>query len=417
MATSSKPGSGRNVPPPAGARPASPYARFIPREELGDFASWQPGTFGGAVPGSHGSPGAPAAAGADAGAAEPVPATAEDWQARVAAARQTGYQEGYRDGLVALESFKQSFAQQATAQIGALLEAFDGQFDALDAEAARAVAQTAVKLARQVLRTELQLRPELVAQVAAEAVNAVMLSARHISVQVHPHDLPLVAEGAAEALAARACGVVSLAVAATRGMAVIMVRSSMCGGQRVGMPAAMPLHGSVVAASLLQPCRHESLFLRPALEQLAHRGHAGLVRQQRAAQLQHARFGRLQLAVLLAQGLVQALHEVAVAVQQFDRCRAAGPRGAALVIFAAVSVQLFGLQPQPVRSLFGVQQRGQRLVALAHGVFEQGVQCGGHRVRPRVRCPSGGAAWRGWRPARRVRACPAAAARSSSAAA
>jgi flagellar assembly protein FliH len=30
-----------------------------------------------------------------------------------------------------------------------------------------------------------------------------MLSARHISVQVHPHDLPLVAEGAAEALAAR----------------------------------------------------------------------------------------------------------------------------------------------------------------------------------------------------------------------
>jgi len=49
----------------------------------------------------------------------------------------------------------------------------------------------------------LQLRPELVAQVAAEAVNAVMLSARHISVQVHPQDLPLVAEGAAEALDAR----------------------------------------------------------------------------------------------------------------------------------------------------------------------------------------------------------------------
>ncbi len=38
---------------------------------------------------------------------------------------------------------------------------------------------------------------------AAEAVGAVMLSARRISVQVHPLDLPLVAEGAAEALAAR----------------------------------------------------------------------------------------------------------------------------------------------------------------------------------------------------------------------
>jgi flagellar assembly protein FliH len=209
MTTSSKPGSGRNVPPPAGTRPASPYARFIPREELGDFASWQPGTFGGAVPGSNGSngsngsPAAAAAGGAEAGAAEPAPASAEEWRARVAAARQAGYQEGYRDGLVALESFKQSFAQQATAQIGALLDAFDRQFDALDADAARAVAHAAVQLARQVLRTELQLRPELVAQVAAEAVNAVMLSARHISVQVHPHDLPLVAEGAAEMLTAR----------------------------------------------------------------------------------------------------------------------------------------------------------------------------------------------------------------------
>jgi flagellar assembly protein FliH len=42
-----------------------------------------------------------------------------------------------------------------------------------------------------------------VAQVATEAINAVMLSARHISVQVHPLDLPLVAEGAEEALQAR----------------------------------------------------------------------------------------------------------------------------------------------------------------------------------------------------------------------
>lgn len=200
MTTSSKPGGARNVPPPAGARSTSPYARFIPREELGDFASWQPGTFGGT---SSGPSSSSATAGAEPAANEPATTSAKEWQGRVAAARQTGYQEGYRDGLVALESFKQSFAQQATAQIGALLEAFDRQFDALDADAARAVAHTAVQLARQVLRTELQLRPELVAQVAAEAVNAVMLSARHISVQVHPHDLPLVAEGAAEVLAAR----------------------------------------------------------------------------------------------------------------------------------------------------------------------------------------------------------------------
>jgi flagellar assembly protein FliH len=191
MTASSKAGNARNVPPPAGARPASPYARFIPREELGDFASWKPSHFG--ATSDAAAPPTP----------DPSPPSADDWQARVVAARQTGYQEGYRDGLVALEAFKQSFAQQATSQIGALLEAFDRQLGEVDRQAAQALSQTAVQLARQVLRTELQQRPELVAQVAAEAVNAVMLSARHISVQVHPQDLPLVAEGAAEALEAR----------------------------------------------------------------------------------------------------------------------------------------------------------------------------------------------------------------------
>jgi flagellar assembly protein FliH len=178
----------KNVPPPAGSRNGTPYQRFIPREELGDFASWQPGTFGDGL--------------SAAAATQPEP-TASDWQARIDAARQAGYQDGYRDGTAALESFKQSFAQQATSQIGALLDAFDAQLQELDADIARAVADTAVQLARQVLRAEIRTSPEVVVRVAQEAVGAIMLSARHISVQVHPQDLPMVAEGATEALAAR----------------------------------------------------------------------------------------------------------------------------------------------------------------------------------------------------------------------
>ncbi len=191
----SRPPVFKNVPPPAGSKASSTYQRFIPREELGDFASWQPGSFGGAA----GQPG-PATPAAPATPPEP---TSEDWAARVAAARQAGYQDGYRDGMSALENFKQSFAQQATAQIGALLEGFDEQFQQLDARVAKALADTAVLLARQVVRNELATQPALVARVAADAVAAVMLSARHIVVEVHPQDLPLVAEGAEEALAAR----------------------------------------------------------------------------------------------------------------------------------------------------------------------------------------------------------------------
>lgn len=196
----SKPTSFKNVPSPPGSKAGAAYTRFIPREELGDFANWQPDAFAGQAAG--GGRGAFAAR-ASAAAPEPAEPDAAEWQARVAAARQAGYQDGYRDGMAALENFKHSFAQQATAQVGALLEAFDAQLLALDGEMAQTLARTAVQLAQQVLRTELSQRPELVAQVAAEAVNAVMHSARHISVHVHPQDLPLVAEGAEETLAAR----------------------------------------------------------------------------------------------------------------------------------------------------------------------------------------------------------------------
>ena len=183
------------------------YSRFIPREELGDFAAWKPGAFG---------------AGAETAAAPAAPPepTPEEWLAKISAARQAGYQDGYRDGLVALEGFKQSFAAQATAQIGALLQGFDSQFGALEQRIAASVAQTAVKLARQVLRAELEQRPELVARVAAEAVNAVLLSARHITVQVHPQDLPLVAEGADEALQARGARLIADPALARGGVVV-----------------------------------------------------------------------------------------------------------------------------------------------------------------------------------------------------
>ena len=207
MSSTSKPVF-RNIPPPEGSKP--PAARFIPREELGSFASWQPGELGG----DRRRPSAPATP------APPPAPTAADWEARISAARQAGYQEGYRDGLVALEGFKESFAQQATSQVGALLEAFDAQFDELDAQMARALADCAVQLARQVLRSELTTHPAIVAQVAAEAVSAVMLSARQITVQVHPQDLPLVAEGAAEALAARGARLVANSQLARGGVLV-----------------------------------------------------------------------------------------------------------------------------------------------------------------------------------------------------
>lgn len=188
-----------NVPSPNPER--SSYTRFIPREELGDFASWNPNCFSGgrtqARPEAPPPPEPPAA---------PTPA---EWEARIEQTRQAAYQDGYRDGMVALEGFKKSHAEQVNAQVTRFVQNLDAEFDQLHDQVAQAVTRVAVQLARQVLRSELRVAPELIAGVASDAVEAVMLSARHITVQVHPQDLPLVATGAQEVLSARGARVVA----------------------------------------------------------------------------------------------------------------------------------------------------------------------------------------------------------------
>lgn len=179
------------MPAPEGSKAASSYTRFIPREELGPVQAWQPGAFG--------------VVRARSAAPEQRPAgpTEQEIKAQLDAARQQAYEEGYRDGLAALEGFKQSYSAQVSARVGQLVQSFDAQWAGIEDQMSKAVARSAVLLARQIVRTELSTRPELVAQVARDAVDAVLMSARQVVVRVHPDDLTLVAQGAADALESR----------------------------------------------------------------------------------------------------------------------------------------------------------------------------------------------------------------------
>jgi flagellar assembly protein FliH len=186
------PGAGLlNIPAPEGSKAGLSYTRFIPREELGEVQPWQPGSFG-ARPTrpSHGEQ-------------RPKGPSEQEWLARIETARQQAYEEGYRDGMAALEGFKKTHTTQMSARVGQLVQSFDAQWAQLEDQMAQALSRSAVLLARQVLRTELGTRPALVQAVATEALNAVLMSARQVLVRVHPDDLPLVAEGAGEALQAR----------------------------------------------------------------------------------------------------------------------------------------------------------------------------------------------------------------------
>ncbi len=199
--TSSKPspkGQIRNVPAPQGNKP-SVYSRFIPREELNDFAAWTPGTLDSAGD----TPPAPVRAQRPAEPAVAAPNPQDELQAMLQANRQQAYQDGYRDGLVALEAFKQTHARQLSAQIGSLLQSTAEQLEELQQQMARALAVSAANLARQIVRAELQTKPDLVSMIANEALDTLLLSARHITVRVHPDDQELVQQGASEVLAAR----------------------------------------------------------------------------------------------------------------------------------------------------------------------------------------------------------------------
>ena len=195
--------SERPAPPPGGS--GASHARFIPREELGGFSAWRPnalasdGTGSGSGSGMHNLHGVQRQSAEHPHAAESTSGT----HASVQVARQSGYQDGYRDGLAALESFKQSLSLQMTERIELLVSGFDAAFEALEAEIAAAVARTATALALQVVRSEVVQRPELIARVASEAIEAVLLSARHIRVFANPDDVTLIRLGAGEALEAR----------------------------------------------------------------------------------------------------------------------------------------------------------------------------------------------------------------------
>lgn len=214
---------------PAPGAASSMYARFIPREELGSFSAWNPNVFGSdgqtQAPQSAPAPAAkadgkaaPAPAAKPSGKATPPPRptpraappaapTPQEIAQQVQASRQAGYQDGYRDGLSALENFKQSFTAQMTQQLGhqfgSLIEQLQGRLEALEAQLAGRMAGVALDLAHQVVRSEISLRPELVVTVAEEALAALLTSARHICLRLHPDDQAVVAHSLKEGLHAR----------------------------------------------------------------------------------------------------------------------------------------------------------------------------------------------------------------------
>jgi flagellar assembly protein FliH len=121
--------------------------------------------------------------------------------------RQSGYQDGYRDGLAALESYKATQSAQMAAfmsdQVGAMVADLHQRLEQLEAQLSGRIAGVALELARQVVRSEITQRPELIVQVAEDAMAALLASARDVTLRMNPEDLRVAQGSLEDALATR----------------------------------------------------------------------------------------------------------------------------------------------------------------------------------------------------------------------
>ncbi len=148
-------------------------------------------------------------------AAEPVVPPAQpavDVNALVKEGRQAGYHDGYRDGLAALDSYKQTQSAQMAAfmsdQVGALVSDLHQRLELLEAQLSGRIAGVSLELARQVVRSEIATRPELVVSVAEEALSTILASARDVVLRLNPDDLALAHGSLEEQLKARGARVI-----------------------------------------------------------------------------------------------------------------------------------------------------------------------------------------------------------------
>ena len=164
-----------------------PPRRFIPKEDLPEVSAWTMGALGA----SHGRPSAARASQANV----QTPAQQAD------AARNAAYEQGYREGLKALDDYRQSQAHQFVQRLDSIAAQFAAQLHALESDMAGDVVQLALIIARQVVRSELTVHPERIAPVVMEALRALVESKGTATIYLSPADLPLVLDHLGDELA------------------------------------------------------------------------------------------------------------------------------------------------------------------------------------------------------------------------
>jgi flagellar assembly protein FliH len=105
-------------------------------------------------------------------------------------ARQEGFEAGYRDGGARAQSEAQRLAQ--------LIAGYERELEKLDEAVASTVLGLALAVARGLLRTAIEVQPELLLPALREAVAEIPAQSTHKRIQLHPEDAKVVRAHAAD---------------------------------------------------------------------------------------------------------------------------------------------------------------------------------------------------------------------------
>ena len=167
------------------------YARFIPREEVGDVTQWQ---FG-AIDGSD-------AVIEELMEEDPVSLEQETAtrHAELAQARAEGFSQGEAQGHAQatlewqqrMDDYVAGQGREAAQRLDAVVQTLSASLGDLQQNMAQEVLELACEIARQVVRQELRSNPHALKPVVQEALGMLVSDGRPSSVRLHPADYALV---------------------------------------------------------------------------------------------------------------------------------------------------------------------------------------------------------------------------------
>jgi flagellar assembly protein FliH len=126
-------------------------------------------------------------------------------QRALEAAYQRGLSEGFRAGA---EHVKNESGEMGR-RVDQLIESMQSQFANMDTDVADAVLGLAFSLARQIIRAELDARPELVSASVRDALGSLALKATYPGIYLNPADLNLVKASLGDELTLRGCRLIA----------------------------------------------------------------------------------------------------------------------------------------------------------------------------------------------------------------